>query len=71
MPLLIFCSAGTGVASYQAVAKQVTRLQVYAVELPGRGRRAHETAVSRFGPLFDSILPDITLPYAVVPSKVS
>jgi amino acid adenylation domain-containing protein len=60
MPLLIFCSAGTGVASYQAVAKQVTRLQVYAVELPGRGRRAHETAVSRFGPLFDSILPDIT-----------
>jgi amino acid adenylation domain-containing protein len=60
IPLLIFCSAGTGVASYQAVAKQATRLQVYAVELPGRGRRAHEAAISRFDPLFDSILPDIS-----------
>ena len=38
-------------ASYQAVAAQSTRLQVNAVELPGRGRRANETAVSRFGPL--------------------
>ena len=42
-----FCSAGTGAASYKAVEKQATRLQVYAVELPGRGRRANETAVSR------------------------
>mmetsp|Transcript_118028 Transcript_118028/g.378332 ORF Transcript_118028/g.378332 Transcript_118028/m.378332 type:complete len:1518 (+) Transcript_118028:176-4729(+) len=60
LPLLIFCAAGSSAASYQAVAELMGFLQVYAVELQGRGRRAHEPPVPRFGPLFQSLVPDVT-----------
>eukprot|EP00928_Gymnodinium_smaydae_P031690 TRINITY_DN2317_c0_g2_i1.p1 TRINITY_DN2317_c0_g2~~TRINITY_DN2317_c0_g2_i1.p1 ORF type:complete len:792 (-),score=131.61 TRINITY_DN2317_c0_g2_i1:447-2738(-) len=59
-PLLILCAAGSSVASYQAVAEQLTKLQVYAVELPGRGSRADEDPISEFDALLQCILPDVS-----------
>jgi len=59
VPLLVFCAAGAGVATYQAVAEQARRVRVFAVELPGRGRRAHEPAEVRFEELLGRITPDV------------
>eukprot|EP00928_Gymnodinium_smaydae_P037963 TRINITY_DN2628_c0_g1_i7.p1 TRINITY_DN2628_c0_g1~~TRINITY_DN2628_c0_g1_i7.p1 ORF type:complete len:440 (-),score=86.37 TRINITY_DN2628_c0_g1_i7:542-1813(-) len=58
-PLLILCAAGSSAASYQAVAEQLTKLQVYAVELPGRGSRAQEESIAEFDALLKCILPDV------------
>ena len=59
LPLLIFCAAGTSAATYGAVAEKATRFQVYAVELPGRGRRSEEACISRFEDLFESLKDDV------------
>lgn len=59
VPLLIFGMAGSSVATYAAVAEQVTHVQVYAVELPGRGRRAGEAAETNFQALFRRLEPDV------------
>jgi len=40
--LLIFCAAGTHAQVYKAVAEKTQLMQVYAVELPGRGEHASE-----------------------------
>eukprot|EP00928_Gymnodinium_smaydae_P007859 TRINITY_DN1280_c0_g1_i7.p1 TRINITY_DN1280_c0_g1~~TRINITY_DN1280_c0_g1_i7.p1 ORF type:complete len:1450 (-),score=287.98 TRINITY_DN1280_c0_g1_i7:539-4609(-) len=58
-PLLILCAAGSSAASYQAVAEQLTKLQVYAVELPGRGSRANEESIAEFDALLKCIMPDV------------
>jgi len=58
-PLIIFCAAGASAATYQAVAEQVQCMAVYAVELPGRGRRAGEPVELNFGKLVKRIQPDV------------
>lgn len=58
LPMIIFCAAGTSAATYQAVAER-SRLQLYAVELPGRGCRADEATISDFQQLLESLKPDV------------
>ena len=59
LPMIIFCAAGTSAATYQAVAERTNRLQLFAVELPGRGFRAEEPTVSEFQQLFESLKGDV------------
>ena len=59
LPMIIFCAAGTSTATYQAVAERTSRLQLFAVELPGRGFRAEEPTVSEFQKLFESLKGDV------------
>ena len=59
LPMIIFCAAGTSAATYQAVAERTSRLQLFAVELPGRGFRAEEPTVSEFQQLFESLKGDV------------
>jgi surfactin synthase thioesterase subunit len=55
MPLLIFGAAGTSAATYQVVAEQSKRLNVFAVELPGRGQRAAEPLAVQFSSLMKGL----------------
>mmetsp|Transcript_49844 Transcript_49844/g.116280 ORF Transcript_49844/g.116280 Transcript_49844/m.116280 type:complete len:1480 (-) Transcript_49844:74-4513(-) len=59
MPMLIFCAAGTSATSYAQVAERATRMQIFAVELPGRGRRAHEPVITQFERLFDNLKDEV------------
>ncbi|CAE8684681.1 unnamed protein product [Polarella glacialis] len=58
--LLIFCAAGTGAEAYQAVAKHLGNMQVYAVELPGRGQHASEAFETDFVQLVDKLEVELT-----------
>lgn len=63
LPLLIFGSAGSGAASYQAVARHLDkqgRLDAHAVEYRGRGLRAEQAAAEDFGQLLEDALPAVT-----------
>lgn len=55
MPLLIFGAAGTSAATYQVVAEQSKRLNVFAVELPGRGQRSAEPLEDNFSSLMEGL----------------
>lgn len=59
LPMLIFCAAGTSAATYGGVAERASRLQLFGVELPGRGRRAEEPVVSDFTELFEALREDV------------
>lgn len=59
LPMLIFCAAGTSAATYGGVAERASRLQLFGVELPGRGRRAEEPVVSDFTELFEVLREDV------------
>ncbi|CAE7254809.1 cmdD [Symbiodinium sp. CCMP2592] len=59
LPMLIFCAAGTSAATYGGVAERASRLQLFGVELPGRGRRAEEPVVSDFKELFEVLREDV------------
>lgn len=58
--LLIFCAAGTSAAAYKQVAEHAGSVQIYAVELPGRGQRAAEATETRFRVLMDKLEPTVT-----------
>ncbi|CAJ1425077.1 unnamed protein product [Effrenium voratum] len=59
LPMIIFCAAGTSAATYAAVAERTTRLELFAVELPGRGTRADQPALEEFQALFEDLKPDV------------
>eukprot|EP00438_Fugacium_kawagutii_P009245 Skav231856 [mRNA] locus=scaffold2307:101605:102780:+ [translate_table: standard] len=59
LPMLIFCAAGTSAATYQAVAERCGGLQLFAVELPGRGCRADENVVTDFQELLETLKKDV------------
>lgn len=58
-PLIIFTAAGASAATYQLVAEQAAAMQVFAVELPGRGQRASEPNEEDFKTLFDQLEPEV------------
>lgn len=59
LPMLIFTAAGTSAATYSQVAERASRLQLYAVELPGRGQRAEEAPIPHFEKLFENLKADV------------
>ena len=59
LPMIIFCAAGTSATTYQAVAERTKNLQLFAVELPGRGCRSNEPTVTDFQQLLQSLTPDV------------
>lgn len=60
MPLLlIFGAAGTSAATYQPLAEHLQDMQVYCVEMPGRGQRIDEPLENEFDSLLAKILPDV------------
>jgi len=59
VPLLIFCAAGTSAVTYQPLVQHAAGMQIFAVELPGRGRRADEPMENDFKQLFAKLLPDV------------
>ncbi|CAE7446369.1 cmdD, partial [Symbiodinium pilosum] len=59
LPMLIFCAAGTSAATYGGVAERANRMQLFGVELPGRGRRVEEPVISDFAELFEALKADV------------
>eukprot|EP00931_Biecheleriopsis_adriatica_P031383 TRINITY_DN18408_c0_g1_i2.p1 TRINITY_DN18408_c0_g1~~TRINITY_DN18408_c0_g1_i2.p1 ORF type:complete len:1482 (+),score=319.04 TRINITY_DN18408_c0_g1_i2:56-4501(+) len=58
--LLVFCAAGASASTYQAVADHAVGVEVYAVELPGRGLRAAEALETDFEKLVDNLEESVT-----------
>jgi surfactin synthase thioesterase subunit len=57
--LLIFGAAGTSVATYQPLAEHLQNMQVYCIEMPGRGTRSNEPLQNDFSSLLADIMPDV------------
>lgn len=58
--LLIFCAAGADASVYAAVAQNIRCMQVYAVELPGRGQHNDEPLETNFGELVSKLEAELT-----------